>query len=222
MDGELTQAPRFLHTQCLAFHPNSLYLATGSSDRTCRLWDVQKGHCVRVFVGHRASVQIVKVSPDGRYLASASDDGLIILWSLASGARVKTFWGHQAPINSLSFSMESAVLISGASDETVRVWDVATPPAEDDGGDASGGLAGAKLGGVGGAKGRFPGLLGAGAEGKRRASAVAGIGIGNDGKDGDAGKKGDGLGLIPRATAGEGTWSVFRPFRPVALSELLA
>ncbi|BGP25162.1 Transcription initiation factor TFIID subunit 5 [Rhodotorula toruloides] len=193
---------------CLAFHPNSLYLATGSSDRTCRLWDVQKGHCVRVFVGHRASVQVVKISPDGRYLASASDDGLVILWSLASGARVKTFWGHQAAINSLSFSMESTVLVSGASDETVRVWDVATPPAEDDGGDASGGLAGAKLGGVGGpggAKGRFPGLVGAGAEGKRRASAVAGIGGGKDGKDGEGGKKGDGLGLIPRATAGDGT-----------------
>lgn len=57
--------------QCVTFHPNSLYIATGSSDRTCRLWDVQKGMCVRVFVGHRGSVMKVKISPDGRWLASA-------------------------------------------------------------------------------------------------------------------------------------------------------
>ena len=135
--------------QCLSFHPNSLYLATGSSDRTCRLWDVQKGHCVRVFIGHRAAVQVVKVSPDGRYLASAGDDGLILLWSLATGQRVKTFWGHLegATIQSLSWSCESTVLVSGGSDETVRVWDVATPPsswsaADGNGLDGGGGVIG--------------------------------------------------------------------------------
>lgn len=58
--------------QCLNFHPNSLYLATGSSDRTCRLWDIQRGACVRLFVGHHDNaVSTVAISPDGRYLASA-------------------------------------------------------------------------------------------------------------------------------------------------------
>ena len=37
--------------QAVQFHPNCNYLATGSSDRTCRLWDVQSGQCVRLFSG---------------------------------------------------------------------------------------------------------------------------------------------------------------------------
>ena len=38
---------------CTRFHPNSNYVATGSSDRTIRLWDVLSGNCVRIFTGHK-------------------------------------------------------------------------------------------------------------------------------------------------------------------------
>jgi transcription initiation factor TFIID subunit 5 len=66
---ELTSRP----TQCVRFHPNSLYLATGSADRSCRLWDVHRGDCVRVFLEHEDAVNCIAMSPDGRYLASACE-----------------------------------------------------------------------------------------------------------------------------------------------------
>lgn len=40
---------------CTRFHPNSNYVATGSSDRAIRLWDVLNGNCVRIFTGHKVS-----------------------------------------------------------------------------------------------------------------------------------------------------------------------
>ena len=49
-------------SQAVTFHPNGNYLATGSSDHTCRLWDVQSGHCMRLMeggkVGERNDVPI--------------------------------------------------------------------------------------------------------------------------------------------------------------------
>ena len=57
--------------QCVQFHPNSLYLVTGSSDWTARLWDVQRGSCLRVFIGHQGAVSSLALSPDGRYLATS-------------------------------------------------------------------------------------------------------------------------------------------------------
>jgi transcription initiation factor TFIID subunit 5 len=111
-------------TQCVRFHPNSLYIATGSSDWSARLWDVQRGTSVRVFIGHQGVVSTLAFSPDGRYLATAGEDLAVNLWDLGSGRRVKKMTGHTASIYSLAFSAESSVLVSGGADWTVRCWDV--------------------------------------------------------------------------------------------------
>lgn len=113
-----------LSTQCVRFHPNSLYLATGSSDWTARLWDVQRGTCVRVFIGHQGTLSTLAISPDGKYLASAGEDLAINLWDLGSGKRIKKMMGHAASVYSLAFSAESSMLVSGGADWTVRCWDV--------------------------------------------------------------------------------------------------
>lgn len=99
---------------------------TGSSDRTARLWDVQKGDCVRVFTGHTGSIKTVAVSPNGRLMASAGEDKSIMLWDLGSGKRIKKMTGHTGFIYSLSFSADNNVIVSGGADGTVRVWDANT------------------------------------------------------------------------------------------------
>lgn len=57
--------------QAISFHPNGNYVATGSADKTVRLWCVSTGQQVRLFPGHRGSVHCLAFSPDGKLIASA-------------------------------------------------------------------------------------------------------------------------------------------------------
>ncbi|RZR72602.1 hypothetical protein BHM03_00014983 [Ensete ventricosum] len=89
--------------QCVQWHANCNYVATGSSDKTVRLWDVQSGECVRIFIGHRSTVLSLAMSPDGRFMASGDEDGTIMMWDLSSGRCISPLMGHSSCVWTLAF-----------------------------------------------------------------------------------------------------------------------
>ena len=63
----------------VCFRPDGRRLASGSVDRTVRLWDVETGSCVKTLEGHSGMVWSVCFSPDGRKVASGSNDTTVRL-----------------------------------------------------------------------------------------------------------------------------------------------
>ncbi len=64
----------------MVYSPDGRYLASGSSDKTIKIWEVATGKVLRTLTGHSHSVNSVVYSPDGRYLASGSGDKTIKIW----------------------------------------------------------------------------------------------------------------------------------------------
>ena len=109
----------------LAFKPNSYLLASGSHDKTIRIWDVgdrDNVRHVRTLRGHTAYVTSVAWSPDGRTLASVSDDGTVRLWNPNNGINFAVLRGHTEEVYSVAWHPDGSILASGSSDDTIRLW----------------------------------------------------------------------------------------------------
>ncbi|KAH6951190.1 WD40-repeat-containing domain protein [Ilyonectria sp. MPI-CAGE-AT-0026] len=117
----------------LAFSLNSKFLASGSDDKTARIWDVKTGTTLAVLRYHTSHVNSVSFSDDGSRLATGSTDNTIGIWKQklpgewGSGGiwtqPDQVLQGHNAAVWSVAFAPRGSLLASSAGDEDLRVWD---------------------------------------------------------------------------------------------------
>ena len=112
----------FIKSVC--YSPDGKYIASGSDDKTVKIWEVETGRELRTLRGHSYDVNSVCYSPDGKYTASSSWDS-IKLWEVATGECIKTLSGNGGAY-SLCYSPDSRYVASGSWDKTIKLWDVAS------------------------------------------------------------------------------------------------
>ncbi|MEH1786437.1 MAG: WD40 repeat domain-containing protein, partial [Nostoc sp.] len=105
---------------------NGQQLASASSDKTIKIWDVSSGKLLKSLTGHTHWVSSIAYSPNGQQLASASWDKTIKIWDVSSGQPLKSLTGHSDAVISVAYSPNGQQLASASSDKTIKIWDVSS------------------------------------------------------------------------------------------------
>lgn len=110
--------------------PNDSMIATGSQDKTIKLWRATDLSTVATLKGHRRGIWDCQFSPHDRVLATSSGDKTIKVWSLADFSCVRTFQGHVASVLRVRFLNSGLQLLSSGGDGLVKLWTIRTNECE--------------------------------------------------------------------------------------------
>jgi len=114
--------PGLIHS--IALSPDGQTLASGSFDKTIKLWHLGARRAICTLTGHTESIFSVAFSPDGKTLASSSADKTIKIWKPMTGRMVYTLTGHSGYVFSVVFSPDGKTLASSSLDKTIKIWDI--------------------------------------------------------------------------------------------------
>ncbi|MFB8789730.1 MAG: protein kinase [Potamolinea sp.] len=110
----------------IAFSPDRETIASGSADRTIKLWYINSTVPCWTLGVHSSLVDAIAFSPDGQTIASGSWDYTIKIWDVETGELIHTFGEHSGWIKCIAISSDRQILASGSADRTIKIWNLNT------------------------------------------------------------------------------------------------
>ncbi len=108
----------------LSFNPDGKKIATCSSDKIIKVWDVPSGKFDKSFEGHTNHVLDVGWSADGKFLASAGGDNVVKVWDYEKGEQLRTIQAHNKQVTRLLFIGKKNEVLTCGGDGLVKIFNV--------------------------------------------------------------------------------------------------
>lgn len=112
-----------LPVSCVRYSPDGEVIASGSRDKSIKLWEVSTGRELRTLSRHEATVRAIDFSPNGKTLLSGGNDAQLLFWDIYTGKLIKNLEGHDRRITHVKFSPSGKLFVSGGYDGFAILWD---------------------------------------------------------------------------------------------------
>ena len=104
----------------ICFDPANSWFATGSADRTIKVWDLASGGLKLTLTGHIEQVTGLAVSNRHPYMFSCGLDKQVKCWDLEYNKVIRHYHGHLSGVYALKVHPTLDVLMTGGRDCTCR------------------------------------------------------------------------------------------------------
>ena len=115
-------------------HPQSVYslvcnaagtmVATGSADKTLRIWDTRQAKHCALLKGHTDVIKALALDSSGTRCVSGSSDKTLRLWDLGQRRCIQTLAAHDDSIWAVQPSADFKKVYSGGRDNSIYVTDL--------------------------------------------------------------------------------------------------
>jgi len=120
-------------TNLYEFSSDGKRVIISTKNNNLSLWDVNQGHCLKVFRGIKGHINDVKWSMDQLLAVSCTgaagsneDENSVQLWDLTTGQCLRVFKGHTGFVYEAHLSNDNRRILSCSEDRTLRLWDTKT------------------------------------------------------------------------------------------------
>lgn len=108
----------------VAVEPENQWFATGSADRTIKIWDLASGKLKLTLTGHISAVRGLAISDRHPYMFSVGEDKMVKCWDLEQNKVTRHYHGHLHGVYACALHPTLDLLMTAGRDAVVRVWDM--------------------------------------------------------------------------------------------------
>ncbi|MFN8211740.1 MAG: caspase family protein [Bacteroidales bacterium] len=122
----VVQTGHYAPVTAVAYSPDGKFIATGSEDKTVKLWRRTDGKEIRTFQGNISAISSVEINRQGSLILSVTNNGTLTVWDLNTGKLVRQFKPADDRFTCASFHPDGAKIITGTRKSYISLWDIAS------------------------------------------------------------------------------------------------
>lgn len=123
------------YVRCLASSREQNWVASGSFDRTIKLWDLAGSPTTKDPLitlqppetsGPKGSIYALATDSHGSVIVAGSPERVVRMWDPRSGKRIGKLVGHTDNIRAILISDDSRYLLTGSADASIKLWSLSS------------------------------------------------------------------------------------------------